>query len=150
LESEGQTVRFKYYNLSVKQNRGKNTRKRTLRIAITKILMYISTLSVLWFQGNLHPNFRHFESKFCNSFTKVGDGYEVSSNLLGHILLFWKVTMQTFQKSLLINLKSSIVKKMEFLCTLSQKNANISAKGLRILDLRAVWETSFYKKLLNT
>jgi hypothetical protein len=32
--------------------------------------------------------------------------------------------------------------KMEFLCTLSQKNFNISAQGIRILDPRAVLKTS--------
>jgi hypothetical protein len=58
---------------------------------------------------------------------------EVSSNLLGHILLFWKVTIQALQKSpnfqKILVLKSSIVQEMEFLRSLSQKNANISAQG---------------------
>jgi hypothetical protein len=35
---------------------------------------------------------------------------------------------------------------MEFLCTLFQKNANISAQGVRILDLKAVLETSLNLK----
>jgi hypothetical protein len=44
--------------------------------------------------------------------------------------------------SINLALKSSIVKKMEFLRTLSQKNSNISAQGVRILDSRPVLETS--------
>ncbi len=32
---------------------------------------------------------------------------------------------------------------MEFLCTLSQKNVNISAQGVRILDSKPVLKTSF-------
>jgi hypothetical protein len=53
--------------------------------------------------------------------------------------------MQAFQKTPnfqeIFDLKSSIVKEMEFLRTLFQKNANISAQGVRILDLKPVLET---------
>ncbi len=53
--------------------------------------------------------------------------------------------MPAFQKSpnfqQILVLKSSIVKEMEFLRTLSQKNANISAQDERILDLKPVLET---------
>ncbi len=38
-------------------------------------------------------------------------------------------------------MKFSNVKEMEFLRTLSQKNANISAQSVRILDLKSVLET---------
>ncbi len=47
--------------------------------------------------------------------------------------------VQTFNKFLLWNPR---LLKMEFLCTLSQKNFNISAQGIRILDPRAVLKTS--------